>query len=288
VAETKRGVELEEATVKQITGSDTISARAPYGKPFSYRPQFKLWLSTNHKPEIPDGSEAIWDRLKLVPFNQRFDGKKADQRLPQKLREELSGILLWAVQRCVDWYQNGLGSAPAVEAATAAYRAETDVVERFFDDECVFGPEEIVTRKGLFAAWQEWCDENGEFADTQNKFTRAMREKGVMKNFEEKKIKGEWHWKGVGIAKNVPPRPSDEKLPPAQKSCKDEGGESSGGNFSEDSPNFSGNDTHVGGFPQMDEKLPPEAKTSPQGVTAPLRWTEDQVEWEYIPVEESE
>src|SRR5215208_7528694 len=161
ISETKRGVELEEATVKQITGSDTISARSPYGKPFSYRPQFKLWLSTNHKPEIPDGSEAIWDRLKLVPFNQRFDGKKADQRLPQKLREELSGILLWAVQRCVDWYQNGLGSAPAVEAATAAYRAETDVVERFFDDECVFGPEEIVTRKGLFAAWQEWCDENG-------------------------------------------------------------------------------------------------------------------------------
>jgi putative DNA primase/helicase len=35
VSETKRGVELEEATVKQITGSDTIAARAPYGLPFS-------------------------------------------------------------------------------------------------------------------------------------------------------------------------------------------------------------------------------------------------------------
>ena len=59
VSETKCGVELEEATVKQITGNHTIGARAPYGKPFSYRPQFKLWMSTNHKPEIPDGSEAI-------------------------------------------------------------------------------------------------------------------------------------------------------------------------------------------------------------------------------------
>ena len=93
VSETKRGVELEEATVKQITGNDTISARAPFGRPFTYRPQFTLWLSTNHKPEIPDGSEAIWDRMRLIPFTQRFDGKKADPKLPDKLREELSGVL---------------------------------------------------------------------------------------------------------------------------------------------------------------------------------------------------
>jgi P4 family phage/plasmid primase-like protien len=103
MSETKRGVELEEAVVKQITGNDTISARSPYGKPFHYRPQFKLWMSTNHKPEIPDGSEAIWDRIKLIPFDQRFDGKDADPKLPQTLREELPGVLAWAVLGCVEW-----------------------------------------------------------------------------------------------------------------------------------------------------------------------------------------
>jgi putative DNA primase/helicase len=50
ISETKRGVELEESVVKQITGNDTISARAPYGKPFTYRPGFKIWMSMNHKP----------------------------------------------------------------------------------------------------------------------------------------------------------------------------------------------------------------------------------------------
>ena len=54
VAETKCGAELEEATVKHVTGGDTINARSPYGRPFSYRPQFTIWMSTNHKPEIPD------------------------------------------------------------------------------------------------------------------------------------------------------------------------------------------------------------------------------------------
>jgi len=84
MAETKREVQLEESVVKQITGNDTISARSPYGRPFGYRPQFKIWFSTNHKPEIPEGSEAIWDRIKLIPFNKRFEGAGADTDLPEK------------------------------------------------------------------------------------------------------------------------------------------------------------------------------------------------------------
>jgi putative DNA primase/helicase len=97
MAETKREVQLEESVVKQITGNDTISACSPYGRPFGYRPQFKIWFSTNHKPQIPDGSEAIWDRIKLIPFTKRFEGAKADTGLPEKLREELPGVLAWAV-----------------------------------------------------------------------------------------------------------------------------------------------------------------------------------------------
>jgi putative DNA primase/helicase len=139
-----------------------------------------LWLSTNHRPEIPDGSEAIWDRLRLIPFTQRFDGKKADPKLPTKLREELPGVLAWAVRGCVEWGQYGLGTSAAVERATSAYRAETDVViDRSFEDACVFGPDKRITKKGLFEAWEEWCDAEGEDPGKQNSFTRVMRERGV-------------------------------------------------------------------------------------------------------------
>src|SRR5215208_5596581 len=205
VSETKRGVELEEAVVKQITGSDTISARAPYGKPFTYRPQFKLWLSTNHKPEIPDGSEAIWDRMRLIPFTQRFeDGKGADPKLPAKLREELPGVLAWAVRGCLEWVEGGLGSAAAVEAATAAYRAETDVIERFFEDVCVFGPGYRVGKKDLFEAYEAWCTENGEGTLSQNMFSRVLGERGVVKDFEEGKSYGIRVWKRIVLQKSDP------------------------------------------------------------------------------------
>jgi putative DNA primase/helicase len=178
VSETKRGAELEEATVKQITGGDTISARAPYGRPFTYRPQFTIWLSTNHKPEIPDGSEAIWDRLRLISFLKRFEGKKADAALPAKLREELPGVLAWAVRGCVEWFKHGLGTSGAVEEATSEYRNETDLYEQFFQDRCYFDRDSRVSRKDLFKAWEEWTEEAGEYTGTQTSFTRTMRERG--------------------------------------------------------------------------------------------------------------
>jgi putative DNA primase/helicase len=288
VSETKRGVELEEAVVKQITGSDTISARAPYGKPFTYRPQFKLWLSTNHKPEIPDGSEAIWDRMRLIPFTQRFeDGKGADTKLPDKLREELAGVLAWAVRGCVEWDQHGLGSAAAVERATSAYRAETDIIDRFFEDACVFGPEYSVSKKDLFESYDAWCLENGEGALTQNMFTRVMGERGVVRNFEEVKVRGNRTWKGIGLQKSAPQPPSPGKVPP-DKSPANVGVVQEEGALSEDFQNFSTEPPTREGFSKNGQKVPPESKSAPRVVTTPLRWEEDGVEWEYVIEEESE
>jgi putative DNA primase/helicase len=252
VSETKRGVELEEAVVKQITGNDTISARAPYGKPFTYRPQFKLWLSTNHKPEIPDGSEAIWDRMRLIPFTQRFDGKTADPDLPEKLREELPGVLAWAVRGCVEWNANGLGTAKAVEKATAEYRSETDVLDRFFEDECEFGPTYQIEKKVLFDAWERWCDAEGVDAGTQTTFTRTVKERGITRGFSEKKVKGTRVWEGIRLV--IPP--SDSPSAPSQKSCKHIGITDSRGHFPPDLENLSLGASREGEFEKTAMKCP--------------------------------
>jgi putative DNA primase/helicase len=268
ISETKRGVELEEATVKQITGNDTISARAPYGRPFTYRPQFKLWMSTNHKPEIPDGSEAIWDRMRLIPFTQRFDGKRADADLPEKLREELPGVLAWAVTGCVTWHREGLGSSRAVEAATAAYRSETDVLDRFFADECEFGPpaEFRVPKRELFEAWERWCGAEGADPGTQTTFTRTVKERGVVKGFSERKVMGTRFW--VGIRLTTPP--SESPSAPIQKSCKQGGVVEEQGHFNSNFENFSPESSHGGTLGKTkksapsapSEKIPPSVRVT--------------------------
>lgn len=93
-SESGEGRKLDEATVKQLTGGDTVTARFLYGEHFEFRPQFKLCLVTNHRPQVSGDDDAIWRRLRLVPFEVSFQGRE-DLKLPTELRQELSGILAW-------------------------------------------------------------------------------------------------------------------------------------------------------------------------------------------------
>ena len=100
-AEVEQGRALAEAKVKNLTGTDTVTARFLFAEPFDFRPEFKLWLSTNNKPIIRGTDDAIWDRIRLIPFTRRFKGRDADTRLPEKLRAEMPGVLRWGWSRVV-------------------------------------------------------------------------------------------------------------------------------------------------------------------------------------------
>jgi putative DNA primase/helicase len=96
-AEVEQDRRLAESKVKNLTGTDTVTARFLYSEPFEFRPEFKLWLSTNNKPVIRGTDDAIWDRIRLIPFEQRFAGGRGDPKLPGKLREERARA--WGIPR---------------------------------------------------------------------------------------------------------------------------------------------------------------------------------------------
>ena len=180
-AESQQDAALDEAVVKELTGSDTITARRLYGEPFSFQLSGKFFLSTNHKPTIRGADDAIWRRIKLIPFNRQFLGPNRDMNLRQKLETELSGILAWAVQGCLDWQRNGLGNVPVVEKATLTYRQESDRFGRFLSERCTTAPEDQAKGKELFDAYLEWCRENKERAESNNSFASALLERGIEK-----------------------------------------------------------------------------------------------------------
>ena len=107
-AETDTGRRFSEGIIKQLTGSDTISARFMRGEFFEFSPICKLWLSTNHKPVIRGTDEGIWRRIRLIPFEQTFPPEARDPELPADLAKELSGIFTWMVRGCSLWLEKGL------------------------------------------------------------------------------------------------------------------------------------------------------------------------------------
>jgi putative DNA primase/helicase len=158
-AESGEGRRLDEATVKILTGGDTVAARFLYAEFFEFRPSFKIWLVTNHRPRVDGDDDAIWRRLRLVPFNVSFLGRE-DQGLRAALEAELPGILAWAVQGCLEWQRHGLGLPAAVDAATREYREDEDVLGAFIDERCILDGE--IDASTLREAYEQFCKQLGE------------------------------------------------------------------------------------------------------------------------------
>lgn len=187
-SEVDRGRRLAESLVKELTGQDTVSARFLYGEYFDFKPQFKLFLSTNNKPVIRGADNAIWRRIKMIPFNVQFgEGKDLplDPNLEEKLRAEAQGILAWLIQGCLYWQQGGLETPEEVTAAIAEYRAEMDVLAEFLVDCCITGPDKSVASNELYAAYKSWADEQGVGERErlgQRGFGLALTERGFLRD----------------------------------------------------------------------------------------------------------
>lgn len=161
-AESGDGGRLDEERIKALTGSDAITARRMREDFYTFTPTHKLALMTNHKPIVRGTDEGIWRRLRLVPFDEIIPEKERDRNLSAKLRAEAPGILAWMVAGAQAFLKNDLPLPQIVTDATLAYRAESDVIGAFIDDECDLSASAQVSSAQLYAVYERWCEENGE------------------------------------------------------------------------------------------------------------------------------
>lgn len=189
--ETDDGRRLAESLVKELTGGDPIRARRMREDFWQFMPTHKVVLACNHRPTVRGTDHAIWRRLKLVPFNVVIPPDDRDKQLPAKLREELPGILAWAVRGCLDWQRYGLGEPKAVIEATADYQNQEDVLLNFLSECCVIAPEARVKAADLLDAYKEWC---GDKYMTARKLTTTLTDRGIKRQHSG----GTWY-RGLGL-----------------------------------------------------------------------------------------
>lgn len=195
--EVQEGKRLAESLVKQLTGADRVKARFLFQEYFTYKPQFKVFFGTNHKPVIHDTDDAIWERIRLVPFTMHIPRAERDKMLAGKLEAELPGILAWAVRGCLLWQKHGLHEPEAVEEATQDYRNEMDHVGQFLEDVCVLGDAYRVKPQLLHDTYKAWCTENTQDALTGTAFGKRLSERG----FLSESVNGHRWRRGIGIKK---------------------------------------------------------------------------------------
>lgn len=175
--ESEKGVGISEKHIKSIVTGDPMKTRPIYGSPMEFVSTAKIWWSMNDKPVIKDTTNAIWRRLKLIPFYRTFEeGKGADPNLTDALLKELSGILNWAIEGLIRLSNSGVftGSETA-NVAKEQYREQSNPVAQWSSTMAVRTDYPATLQAALYASFKGWCIENGERMITSTQFGLDMK-----------------------------------------------------------------------------------------------------------------
>ena len=210
LSEVNDGEKLDEAAIKSFTGGDEIAARRLYNDFIYYTPTAKLIGFGNYKPHVRGTDNGIWRRIHLIPFEAAITDDTKDPNLPDKLRNELSGILAWAVRGCLEWQQIGLAPPPAILDAVKEYREEQDLFQCWLNECCRLDKHLKTSASDLIASYKEF---SGWHSISAKKFGDLLRLKG----FEKGKSNGVY-WMGLTVQnKNSDFRPTDTEVADSYK-----------------------------------------------------------------------
>jgi putative DNA primase/helicase len=184
--ETEGGRYWAESRLKEITGGERIAARFMHKDFFEYLPQFKPFISGNHKPRLRSVGLAMRRRVNMIPFLVAIPEDERDPELAAKLKDEWPGILAWMVDGCLEWLERGLAPPEAVSRATDAYFAGEDGYSDWVVDRCEVDARFVARSSDLFASWKDWAEKAGLHAGDNKRFREEMERLGFTHKHTER------------------------------------------------------------------------------------------------------
>lgn len=198
---------FNEPLVKSIVGADTQSTRPLYGAPVDWKPEYTVFLATNHLPRISSSENAIWNRVKPIHFGQVFINEQGQALDPNErslgrrmAKEEASSILNWLLEGLEAYQSMGLAEPEQISTWLKQYREDVDTCRQFLTqapDDGVISVEasQSATVTELYRKYAEWCHNNAIPPLGLRNFNARMESAG----FERKKRDRGIVWQGIGI-----------------------------------------------------------------------------------------
>ncbi|WP_341302430.1 phage/plasmid primase, P4 family [Lysinibacillus sp. FSL H8-0500] len=176
ISEPSRGLVLNAAQVKSMTGGDTINARFLHENSFDFSPKFKLYINTNYLPVITDMTLFSSGRVVIIPFERHFDESEQDKSLKREFAKpkNQSAILNWLIEGYQQLKKEGLTLPDSVKVATEAYKHDSDKIALFFEDALEESPNSEVRTSEVYARYQRWCSANGCYSENARNFKQAL------------------------------------------------------------------------------------------------------------------
>ncbi len=158
--------------LKSLSGSDRLTGRWPYGRPFTFIPTHRILIISNEPPIHTDIPSAMQRRLLILKMNPP---REPDPALQRALTETAGAWISWLWARYGDL-------ADLIETKEIMQTQDATAYDMSADSVTNFAQEKLVTPCGLGAAYseyREYCsDVLGAKALQRNIFKSRLRALG--------------------------------------------------------------------------------------------------------------
>lgn len=174
---------MHDDVLKKIVSGDPLQAERKNQPPFSFTPTARIFAATNALPQSKDSSHGLDRRLTILTFNRTLSPEEMDRDLPSKLKTELPGIFVWAL--------NGLKRLQAADKFTevpSAIEAVNEFKESrnsasLFKRDCLEVPNVQdeddkschISSSDLYPIYREYCVRNGYKSFGKDGFCKKLK-----------------------------------------------------------------------------------------------------------------
>lgn len=195
---------FNDGLMKNITGGGQIAASQKGEKTVSFTPQCTIWFASNELVHIRHEDAGMWNRLRVLPFDNVIPKEDQDRTLPERLEQPQAkeAILAACVAGCLDWQKQGITKLPdRVAMAYLNYFEEMDPLKGFVRERCSIGEHLNITRKELFDAYIDYCKDSNfqkKYLLTNRRFFSLIKKRGA-KEIDKQDHEGNRYWKGISL-----------------------------------------------------------------------------------------
>jgi P4 family phage/plasmid primase-like protien len=167
-----------EGTFKEITNGGLISCERKHKDVSEAQATARCVFATNSMPTFADRTEALWDRVRILPFNVRVRGHQDDDPdLRQKLASpaSLQGIFRWALAGLGDLQTKQVfPEHPEGLTAKNKQRYKCDPERGYLEDHYELNSTSYVQVAAAYKKFYDWLHENGFNARTRTTFIESV------------------------------------------------------------------------------------------------------------------
>jgi putative DNA primase/helicase len=187
------------AMLKKLTGDDTVRGRRLYQDAVDFNPSAKHILVANEVPEVnvSDGDTAFWRRWLIVEFPKTFlpGDPRRDPNLGRKLRDELDGVLNWAIEGYNLLVNDGepwtFHGDDGPYATRDKWESWGDTLDQFVSDVLVEDRDaDPVASREVYEVYKAWAAATGESVERAQSAVTSRLKRETRFNYTDGNLRG--------------------------------------------------------------------------------------------------